>query len=646
MERKDQACRVYDNVKMIPVMYEREFGTLANKTIPCVLEGDHLSGGCDWSDASGQNSGLNSMPKGHKSLRLYDADEYLDVEAGDLVELPAEFADCADPCSAKPRSKTIQCVGFPAFRGLWMDEGAAKYREQSLMFFPALQKAMKGDKLNGIVMDNERIPESTTTFLVQPLSEFNNTDPAQARRCLRARYTAVQNDARFGPVLGLLDSRGWNVTERSGKEWLADAMMPLSEPWTSGHGQMAGGAYLTQGGTLDMNRVVWNAVGLERVSQYWSTAIGEVARAVFPGLVHSNYGRFVWSAEHCTPDSAGWNRCRAGVGSSGYDASAPSVYDEQTSIHCHNTSADGHWSPRLNRTVPAQDPGCYKNPGADIGLHQFGGVPYGAVNRSEYSFMVLQVNHGRSSLLADPSKPVRPWFADKSFCAAGLPDYLAEGPNQYYEERVLHFSMLSDSTVYVWGPWAGFAYGTRATMADWNLLSSLLRELDALIGCEDRTWIPDAAFRYTDGFFLSGSEVGKKPEHRNVWRMTPRLPLMSGSMNPQDLIQPPSDDGSLNASTFGGDLVLKPVLFDWGAANGGPSKLVPSALHFPGGVVATVDTSSWPALFPSPSSTTGNETRPSPAAWGLWIVQGAGSGGVRVVAEEGGMETDWPVRQP
>ena len=107
MERKDQACRVYDNVKMIPVMYEREFGTLANKTIPCVLEGDHLSGGCDWSDASGQNSGLNSMPKGHKSLRLYDADEYLDVEAGDLVELPAEFADCADPCSAKPRSKTI-----------------------------------------------------------------------------------------------------------------------------------------------------------------------------------------------------------------------------------------------------------------------------------------------------------------------------------------------------------------------------------------------------------------------------------------------------------------------------------------------------------------------------------------------------------
>ena len=42
-----------------------------------------------------------------------------------------------------------------------------------------------------------------------------------------------------------------------------------------------------------MNRKVWDAVGLERVSQYWSTAIGSVARAVFPGLVHTNFGRSV-----------------------------------------------------------------------------------------------------------------------------------------------------------------------------------------------------------------------------------------------------------------------------------------------------------------------------------------------------------------
>ena len=97
--------------------------------------------------------------------------------------------------------------------------------------------------------------------------------------------------------------------------------------------------------------------------------------------------------------------------------------------------------------------------------------------------------------LADPSKPVRPWFADKSSCASGLPDYLPQGPNQYYEERVLHFSMLSDSTVYLYNPWSGMTYGTRATVADFNLLSGLLRELDDVLGCDDRVWIPDTSFR-------------------------------------------------------------------------------------------------------------------------------------------------------
>lgn len=280
-------------------------------------------------------------------------------------------------------------------------------------------------------------------------------------------------------------------------------------------------------------------------------------------------------------------------------------------------------------------------------------------------FMVLQVNHGRGSLLADPAKPVRPWFADKSFCAAGLADYLPEGPNAYYEERVLHFAMLSDSTVYLFAGWAGYVYGTRATIPDFNLLSSrenkgltlvclyppdcsspdafccrsvaVLRELDATIGCDIRTWIPDASFRYTDNFFMSGVMVGMPS--RNVWRLTPRLPLPDGSMDPNDLVQPPS-------SSSNGSLVLSPVMFDFGALNGGPSRLAPSALHFPGGAVAIVDTSSWPALFPSPSSTTGNATRPTPAAWGLWIVQSAGSGGVRVMALKGGLETGWPVRNP
>ena len=60
---------------------------------------------------------------------------------------------------------------------------------------------------------------------------------------------------------------------------------------------------------------------------------------------------------------------------------------------------------------------------------------------------------------------------------------------------MLHFSMLSDSTVYLYNPWSGMTYGTRATVADFNLLSALLRELDDVLGCDDRVWIPDTSFR-------------------------------------------------------------------------------------------------------------------------------------------------------
>ena len=35
-------------------------------------------------------------------------------------------------------------------------------------------------------MDNEATPKAATLFNVEPLKEFNSTDPQRARRCLRA----------------------------------------------------------------------------------------------------------------------------------------------------------------------------------------------------------------------------------------------------------------------------------------------------------------------------------------------------------------------------------------------------------------------------------------------------------------------------
>ena len=51
-------------------------------------------------------------------------------------------------------------------------------------------------------------------------------------------------------------------------------------------------------------------------------------------------------------------------------------------------------------------------------------------------------------------------------------------------------------------------------------------------------------------------------------------------MEPRDLVQKTGND----------TLVLSTVLFDWGAARGGPSRLLRSALHFEGAAVSPGDT--------------------------------------------------------
>ena len=75
------------------------------------------------------------------------------------------------------------------------------------------------------------------------------------RFCLRARWTAIQRDARFPAVLALLRRRGFaapNATE----EWLADAMLPFAEPqdWAESFEEH------------DRDRVAWEAAMLERMS--------------------------------------------------------------------------------------------------------------------------------------------------------------------------------------------------------------------------------------------------------------------------------------------------------------------------------------------------------------------------------------------
>ena len=88
--------------------------------------------------------------------------------------------------------------------------------------------------------------------------------------------------------------------------------------------------------------------------------------------------------------------------------------------------------------------------------------------------------------------------------------------------------MIGADSFYFFNPWAGFVSGTRAMMADHQLLSDLLHELDGLIGCAHRSWIQDRRVlprASPASFYLSGTVVSStatSPERTAVWRFTPR----------------------------------------------------------------------------------------------------------------------------
>ena len=138
----------------------------------------------------------------------------------------------------------------------------AAYAEQSRRFFPLLQAAFEeegsGQSLAGLYQDQEFDPGRQSMLKVEPLAAFMPAAGANLtlkRFCLRARWTAIQRDARFPPVLALLRERGFaapNATE----EWLADAMLPFAEPqdWAESFEEH------------DFDKVVWEATMLERMS--------------------------------------------------------------------------------------------------------------------------------------------------------------------------------------------------------------------------------------------------------------------------------------------------------------------------------------------------------------------------------------------
>jgi hypothetical protein len=166
---------------------------------------------------------VNKQPVGARALLLHDIDQGIAYDTGDRVLLPPSAADCGDPYTANMPydPPTPQPIDAPSFSGIWWDEAVLKRRTQSLEFFGALKTA--GGQLDDLVQDSEESSWGMQVPQPTPASVNNAT----VQRCMRARWTAIQNDVRFRNVLPALTALGFTANF-SAPEWLADELLPFS----------------------------------------------------------------------------------------------------------------------------------------------------------------------------------------------------------------------------------------------------------------------------------------------------------------------------------------------------------------------------------------------------------------------------------
>ena len=318
---KGYQCRVFDNMLTMPTLAGPRFGDEAKTTVPAAIKA------------------LSAMPEGKRSLRLFNSDYGINGGVADRVLLPPQHAHCADPPPGPCGGETTSCcepAGSPAcdpgpsFATIFWDTEILAKRAQSMGWFAAFKAA--GGELDDLAQDEEDAPKWGGRVPRPPSASLPAANRTAALGCIEARWNALQNDGRFGPVRDELLQNGWQG-DLSAPGSLAAALLPFS----------AGNRTSWVDQTNDTNRVVWNAVQVERQSNYWRTAFGDALREYFPHATHSNFGMRQWAKEFCLPDDSGVLGCRAGRGATGFDAQAPDLCKQQ------------HYSPENMRAMPSPE---------------------------------------------------------------------------------------------------------------------------------------------------------------------------------------------------------------------------------------------------------------------------------------------------
>ena len=477
------------------------FGGLANETVPCTLHGNARPGcplnGTSATDRKGGNpNGTAGQPKGSRAIRFSGGDVVGFIKA--CFAAP-NMSRCPDLIRVPECAGNLAPTAFMGweFTGVWWDHAAAELRAEATAYFSAFAEA--GGELDEIVLDTEMI-ESHWARVVAPKMKLwypNKKLPASyptvSDRCARARWLAIQTDRRFPELFEELRSRGFTANT-SHPEYLAIAMgMYTRAPVLS-----------TYEMSDSMNQAVWNTVVSEKLAGFWSSALLDAGRKFFPKLRASNFDMSKSDPRWCIP-------------SPGEPKSVP--VPASAVADCAATAGGGTVGMQADDSYPTE----YNSSYTAVMLKKHFGYMGDEYPLDGFGMMKWLVLHQKAHVLADAMTPIKPWIFPKSVCYAGnvCPLSAAHGGSTYYEEMLFQLALLGARGFYLFNPWFDLlssVHGPRATMADYNVLSATLSELDTVLGCEGASWLSDgSSLRFDDGFILSAMNVNAS---QRVWRLT------------------------------------------------------------------------------------------------------------------------------
>eukprot|EP01052_Picozoa_sp_SAG31_P003150 SAG31_NODE_118_length_24006_cov_8.219266_10_plen_548_part_00 len=373
---------------------------------------------------------------------------------GDFDGLISEFG-VTGPAghNIMPAVDVLYCGNFS---GIWIDGQVAAVAKLWGNFLREL-KVAEG-RLDEVVLDTER-SLSLEFIRARP----NSTDAGPD--CGRLRLRSIQADPRFATVRKQLAQQGF--------QWLSPATDPDSL-WRA-VGPSSAAAYSNS--TQRANGDIWDQLMRQRAAAAFNTAIAKPAWSEFgQNITISDYSYQLCKEGEGHPNAYGNRGCGMPGTIAGVDGVQGALVGSTAAPVCYQTFHlyAAHYF------LGGPRPGLPRGLNTSYGVRTYPRTPFNVFRFD--SFAARQSAAVRAT-------PFKTWVGYSRMGAGPYwpASYGVTNGSGYYAETWFHHALAGAAGFLYYNPLSYQLDGT-----DNQLFSDVLKELDALVGCEERHWIRDS----------------------------------------------------------------------------------------------------------------------------------------------------------